>query len=117
MRDFQNAYSNDGYTKFDKEYACWANNHNGWRKAKKKWRKIGKKRMREQTRREINQWEDNMTSNKIKITRCESGDWEILEYDGYRDSNHHIDYVDFLRHLGYEVEEVEVTDEEMEEMC
>ena len=58
-----------------------------------------------------------MASNKIKITRCESGDWEILEYDGHRDSNHHIDYVDFLRHLGYEVEEVEVTDEEMEEMC
>ena len=117
MRDFQNAYPNDGYTRFDKEYSCWANNHNGWRKAKKKWRKIGNKRMREQTRREIDQWEDNMTSNKIKITRCESGGWEILEYDGYRDSNHHIDYVDFLRHLGYEVEEVEVTDEVMEDMC
>ena len=73
--------------------------------------------MREQTQREINQWEDNMASNKIKITRCESGDWEILEYAGYRDSNHHIDYVDLLRYLGYEVEEVEVTDEEMEEMC
>ena len=70
--------------------------------------------MRDQTRREVNQWEDDMTSNKIKITRCESGDWEILEYDGYRDSNHHIDYIDFLKHLGYEVEEVEVTDEEME---
>ena len=40
MRDFQNAHSNDGYTKFDKEYACWANNHNGWRKAKKKSRRI-----------------------------------------------------------------------------
>lgn len=79
--------------------------------------KIGKKRICKQTQREIDQWEDNMASNKIKITRCESGDWEILEYDGYRDSNHHIDYVDFLRHLGYEVEEVEVTDEEMEDMC
>ena len=55
MRDFQNAYPNDGYTRFDKEYACWANNHNGWRKTKKKWRKIGKKRIREQTRREIDQ--------------------------------------------------------------
>lgn len=29
MRDFQNAYPNDRYTKFDKEYACWANNQNG----------------------------------------------------------------------------------------
>lgn len=78
MRDFQNAYPNDGYTRFDKEYSCWANNHNGWRKAKKKWRKIGKKRMRDQTRREANQWEDDMTTNKIKITRCESGDWETM---------------------------------------
>ena len=117
MRDFQNTYPNDGYTRFDKEYACWANNHNGWSKAKKKWRRIGKKRMRDQTRREVNQWEDNMATNKIKITRCESGDWEILEYAGYRDSNHHINYINFLRHLGYEVEEIEVTDEEMEEMC
>ena len=58
-----------------------------------------------------------MASNKIKITRCESGDWEILEYEGYWDSNHHVDYIDFLRHLGYEVEEIEVADEEMEEMC
>ena len=117
MRDFQNVYPNDGYTRFDKDYACWANNHNGWRKAKKKWRRIGKKRMREQTQKEIDQWEEGMANNKIKITRCESGDWEILECNGYRDSNHHIDYVDFLRYLGYEVEEVEVTDEEMEDMC
>ena len=29
MRDFQNAYPNDGYTKFDKEYSCWANNPEG----------------------------------------------------------------------------------------
>lgn len=43
-------------------------------KSQEKWRRIGKKRIREQTRREIDQWEDNMTSNKIKITRCESGD-------------------------------------------
>ena len=55
MRDFQNVYPNDGYTNFDKDYACWANNHNGWRKAKKKWRKIGKKRIRKQTQREIDQ--------------------------------------------------------------
>ena len=73
--------------------------------------------MREQTQKEIDQWEEGMANNKIKITRCESGDWEILECNGYRDSNHHIDYVDFLRYLGYEVEEVEVTDEEMEDMC
>ena len=102
MRDFQNAYPNDFYTEFDRQMACWANNHNGWRKAKKRWRKIGKKRIRDQARKEINQWEGEMANNKIKITRCESGDWEILEYAGYRDSNHHINYINFL---------------EMEEMC
>lgn len=53
MRDFQNAYSNDGYTEFDKISACWANNHNGWRKAKRKWRRIGKKRIRRETRKMI----------------------------------------------------------------
>lgn len=53
MRDFQNLYPNDEYTNFDRKYACWANNHNGWRKAKKKWRKIGKKRLREETKKII----------------------------------------------------------------
>lgn len=53
MRDFQNAYPNDGYTRFDKEYSCWANNHNGWRKAKKKWRRIGKKRIHREVKEEI----------------------------------------------------------------
>ena len=39
MRDFQNAYNNEHYSEFGRRYACWANNHNGWRKAKKKWGK------------------------------------------------------------------------------
>ena len=59
--------------------------------------KIGKKRIRDQARKEINQWEGEMANNKIKITRCESGDWEILEYAGYRDSNHHINYINFFK--------------------
>ena len=59
MRDFQNTYPNDGYTRFDKEYACWANNHNDWRKAKKKWRRIGKKRIRREVQEEIDNWEDD----------------------------------------------------------
>ena len=66
MRDFQNAYPNDGYTKFDKEYACWANNHNGWRKAKKKWRKIDKKRMRREVKEEIDNWEDEVTDEEME---------------------------------------------------
>lgn len=55
MRDFQNAYNNDGYTDFDKKYSCWACNHNGWRKAIKKWRRIGKKRIRRETEKMINE--------------------------------------------------------------
>lgn len=46
MRDFQNYYNNDYYTEWDHRCACWANNHRGWCKAKKKWRKIGKRRMK-----------------------------------------------------------------------
>ena len=46
MRDFQNYYNNDYYTKWDHRCACWANNHRGWCKAKKQWRKIGKRRMK-----------------------------------------------------------------------
>lgn len=53
MRDFQNAYPNDRYTKFDKKYVCWANNHNGWRK-------IGKKRIRREVKEEIDNWEDDV---------------------------------------------------------
>ena len=59
MRDFQNAYPNDGY-------ACWANNHNGWRKAKKKWRKIGKKRMRREVKEEIDNWKDEVTDEEME---------------------------------------------------
>ena len=53
MRDFQNAYDNNHYSEFDRCFACWANNHNGWRKAKKKWRKIEKKRIRREVKEEI----------------------------------------------------------------
>lgn len=53
MNEYKIASKNDGYTNFDKKYACWANNHNGWRKAKKKWRKIGKKRIKERIKKEI----------------------------------------------------------------
>ena len=66
MRDFQNTYPNDGYTRFDKEYACWANNHNGWSKAKKKWRRIGKKRMCREVKEEIDQWEDEVTDEEME---------------------------------------------------
>ena len=59
MRDFQNAYNNEHYSD-GRRYACWANNHNGWRKAKKKWGKIGKKRMRREVKKEIENWESDI---------------------------------------------------------
>lgn len=33
-------------SEFDHKYACWANNHRGWAKAKKTNKKIAKKRLR-----------------------------------------------------------------------
>ena len=62
-----------------------------------------------------------MASKKIKLTTNESGDWEILEYDGcFETSGHSLsnyDWIDLLEYLGYEVEQKEISDEEMEEMC
>lgn len=46
-------YSDRGQSEFSHRYACWANNHNGWRKMKKKNRKLFKKKLREETRKEI----------------------------------------------------------------
>lgn len=38
---------------FSKKYACWAKNHNGWSKMKKKNRKLFKKKFRRETKKEI----------------------------------------------------------------
>jgi hypothetical protein len=32
--------------KFSRRFACWANNHHGWRKAKKQNRRIAKRRLK-----------------------------------------------------------------------
>lgn len=40
---------------FAKRWACWANNHNGWRKMKKKNRRSFKKKIRRETKKEIEQ--------------------------------------------------------------
>lgn len=62
MRDFQNYYNNDYYTEWDHRCACWANNHRGWCKAKKKWRKIGKRRMK----RDVNCLIDKYLNEEVK---------------------------------------------------
>lgn len=43
-------YSFNQQDEFSHRYACWANNHNGWRKMKKKNRKIFKKKFRKEFR-------------------------------------------------------------------
>lgn len=61
-----------------------------------------------------------MASNKIKVTTCESGDWSILQYEDFETSGHSLsnnDWIGLLRFLGYEVNEEEISDEEMEERC
>lgn len=70
MREFQNAYPNDCYIEFDRQLACWAHNHNGWRKAKKRWRKIGKKRIRRQVNKSIDEELLEMEGIISDIEKC-----------------------------------------------
>lgn len=48
-------FSDNYQSWFSKRLACWANNHNGWSKMKKKNRKLFKKKFREETKKEIKQ--------------------------------------------------------------
>jgi len=61
-----------------------------------------------------------MASNTVSVTTCESGDWQILQYEDYEASGHSLstnDWISLVRYLGYEVEEEEISDEDMEERC
>lgn len=46
-------FSDRGQSWFSKKYACWANNHNGWSKMKKRNRRLFKKKFRRETKKEI----------------------------------------------------------------
>lgn len=46
-------FSDRGQSWFDKRYACWANNHNGWSKMKKRNRRLFKKKYRREMNKEI----------------------------------------------------------------
>lgn len=52
----QNIYKGklDYQSEFSHHFACWANNHRGWAKMKKSNKKIAKKRLRNELRKEIN---------------------------------------------------------------
>ena len=64
-----------------------------------------------------------MSKPYIKLTTCESGDWQILEInlgEDFRASGHSIrsdDWIELLDTLGFEVEEECISDEEMEMLC
>lgn len=46
-------FSEYGQSWFSKRYACWANNHNGWSKMKKKNRRMFKSKLRQEQNKEI----------------------------------------------------------------
>ena len=46
-------FSDRGQSWFSRRYACWANNHNGWSKMKKKNRRLFKKKIRREVYKEI----------------------------------------------------------------
>ena len=59
---------------------------------------------------------------RIKLTNCESGDWQILEINGTEwTSGHSISDVDWMgllsEHFGCQIEAVCISDEEMEARC
>ena len=60
-----------------------------------------------------------MDKNKIELTGCDSGDWEVLKLNGeVYDDGHGIathTWLKLLKELGNEVIETTVTDEDMEE--
>ncbi len=64
---FSNAYKGlvKGQSWFDYRFACWANNHCGWAKAKKLNRRIARKRIDEIWRRNMSRmmWEDGYDSD------------------------------------------------------
>ena len=58
----------------------------------------------------------------IKLTTCESGDWQILEVDGMEwASGHNISEIDWLEliseHFDGMIEIITISDEEMEARC
>lgn len=64
--------------------------------------------------------EEKVTKDKIKLTSNESGDWAILKYKDFTREGHQIsdeDWIELLNLLGYEVEDKEISDEEMEDLC
>ena len=58
--DKRRQFSDNYQSWFSKRYDCWANNHNGWSKMKKRNRKLFKKKFRRETEKEIKKELDEM---------------------------------------------------------
>lgn len=64
--------------------------------------------------------EGEVTKDKIILTTNESGDWAILKYKDFKREGHQIsdeNWIALLKCLGYEAEDKEISDEEMEKLC
>lgn len=48
----------DYQSEFDRHYACWANNHNGWAKMKKFNKRKAKRKIRNETKMKLKNEED-----------------------------------------------------------
>lgn len=53
MSDKLKLLSKQYQSEFSHKYACWANNHNGWSKQKKKNRRIAKAKLKEELKKEL----------------------------------------------------------------
>ena len=45
----------DFQSEFDHRFACWANNHNGWARMKKFNKRLAKRRLKNELRKELNE--------------------------------------------------------------
>lgn len=59
MADKLKLLSKQDQTEFDHRYACWANNHRGWQKCKKRNRKNAKARLKEAHRKELEAFKES----------------------------------------------------------
>ena len=48
----------DWQSEFSHRFACWANNHNGWAKAKKSNKRVAKRRLKQEWKKEEQNHED-----------------------------------------------------------
>lgn len=59
-----------------------------------------------------------MSKPQIELITSNSGDWEVLKIDSEIFAENHrlssYDWVRFLDKLGYKIEEIEISDEDME---